>query len=95
MHVHRAHFKKFMLFYLSQGFSIWGNVSLLFIHPTLGKFGNFQRYFRVGEEHATGISKIEVKDAAQNPIMHRTAPYRTNYPTPNFSHAEIRNLGET
>lgn len=68
-----SHFKKFTtLSSLSQEFSTWSNVFLLFFFPHPGEIWQCPESWQDREGCAPGILWIEAQDAAKIPTMHRT-----------------------
>lgn len=45
-----------------------------------------------GGGDTTGIYRVEARDAAEYPIMYRTAPTMKNYPVCNISSAEVEKI---
>ena len=74
----QSHFKKFTEVYVSQSFPTWGNVFLLPMCPTLGKFGSVLPQLLWG--WGTGRSQDLVDRgqgcAAKNPTVHRITPLK-------------------
>ena len=63
------------------------------LHPR-GACGNVWRYFGLSQPGggATGVSKVEVRNAARCPRMYRVTPTMKNYPTQNVDYSEADKL---